>query len=276
MNNIDTLNSLNTVDNNLNNSTLRSRTRQLLYNNDLRLKRFLKYDPKNYIFLPDNFSTVRFIDKNSAVEAFSSKSLHSNMINFPKINSKIKFFIKMRGVLANVSTPMASALDNWSYDVPSTGLLMEDWFDQFFAYELISDICNGNEFWKNVQVYSWAWMIFEHMCKISNTNIYFLSEGDRLDPKSWGYNAEWIHRNFGDFGINHYIMAANNENFNLLCRSQTDVLITPSKDHAINWNATNGTALYFPEIDERSNRAPTEVANRLNILNVLGNLLATT
>ena len=260
-------------ENDVNNSTLKARTQQMLRNNDARLKRFLIYDPLNYLFLPENFNTSMYASKKAAEQSLLVQENKIKMLNVPAANSNIKIFIKMRGILANVSIPIARALDNWTYDVPSTGLLEGDWFDQFFAYELISDICNGKIFWNNVLAYPWAWVLFGHMCKISNTNIYFLSEGDRLDGSTWGYNAEWIHRNFGDFGINHYIMAANDENFNLLCHKQTDVLITSSKEHAINWNATNGTSLYFPEIDQRSERAAIEVSNRLNVLNVLGHLL---
>lgn len=259
--------------NDVNNSTLKARTQQMLHTNDMRLKRFLIYDSLNYLFLPENFNTSIYASKKAAEQSLCVYENKIKMLNVPPANKNIKIFIKMKGILANVSVPMAKALDNWYYDIPSTGLLSGNWFDQFFAYELISDICNGNEFWKNVKTYSWAWLLFEHMCKISNTNIYFLSEGDQLDVRSWGYNANWIHKNFGDFGINHYIMAANDKNFNLLCHTQTDVLITSSKEHAINWNATNGTSLYFPEIDERSTRAATEVSNRLNVLNVLGHLL---
>jgi hypothetical protein len=259
-------------DNNTNNSAMRLKMRQSLYMSDLNFKRFKEFNPLNYILLPENFASKKYNSKNAISEYLSRRDLYMNAAHVSPINSALRFYLKINGILANVSTPAAKLLDDWQYDIPQSGLLPDDWFEQFFAKELIHDICYGFDFWNVVNVYPWSWMIFERVCYASNSNVYFLSRGYTEDVEGWGGRVAWLYKHFGSFGVKRFFITAEPENMNMLCHNQNDILITTNYIHALSWKNIGGVSLYFPEIDVRYNDAAKEVANRLQVINILSNM----
>jgi hypothetical protein len=259
-------------ENNTNNGVMRLKMRQSLYSSDLRFKAFKTFSPLNYICLPDNFSSNMYIDKNDAMDFLSRPDKYMSISGLAAINNKLRFFVKINGVIANVSTPAAKFLDDWQYDVPQSGLLPDDWFEQFFAKELLHDICYGFDFWENVNTYPWSWLIFERVCYASNSNIYFLSRGYKEDVEGWSGRVAWLYKHFGSFGVKRFFITAELENMNMLCHDKHDILITTSRYHALAWSSLGGVGLYFPEIDVRYENAAKEVANRLQVLNILGHI----
>lgn len=259
-------------ENNTNNNAMRLKMRQSLYHSDLRLKMFNSFSPANYIYLPEDFSSQKYTTKNDAEDYLNRPDKYMNAAHSPAINSRLRFFVKVNGVLANVSTPAAKLLDDWQYDIPQTGLLPDDWFEQFFAKELLHDICYGFDFWDNVNIYPWSWLIFERVCYTSNSNIYFLSRGYKEDVEGWGGRVAWLYKHFGSFGVKRFFITAELENMNMLCHDKHDILITTSRYHAVAWRNIGGVGLYFPEIDVRYENAAKEVANRLQVLNILGHM----
>jgi hypothetical protein len=259
-------------DNNTNNSAMRLKMRQSLYTSDLNFKCFNEFNPLNYILLPGNFVSKKYPNKNDITEYLSRRDLYMPAAHISPINNSLRFYLKVNGILANVSTSAAKLLDDWQYDVPRTGLLPDDWFEQFFAKELIHDICYGFNFWNIVNVYPWSWMIFERACYASNSNVYFLSRGYKEDVEGWGGRVNWLYKHFGEFGVKRFFITAEPENMNMLCHNQNDILITTSYTHANSWKNIGGVGLYFPEIDVRYTDAAREVAHRLQVINILGHI----
>lgn len=197
----------------------------------------------------------------------------SNYIYYPPVNTHIpfqqspRFFFKLDGVLANFTTLAASYLDDLQIPHTDSGLFEESMLQKHFVPEVLFDICNGRDFWEQVPVYAWSWLLFERAFQLSKGDVYFMSRAYKEDPLSWGGKSAWVHKNFGVYGLDRTVLSLNFKNLCMLCNGRNDILVTAVWNEVIAWNNAGGSALYFQEIDVRWIGGPVEVAKRLSAMN---------
>lgn len=190
-------------------------------------------------------------------------------------SSSLRFFFCVDGVLANFTTHAASYMDDLKLPFPANGIFEESMLQNHFVPEVLYDICNGREFWENVPMYPWSWMMFERAYIMSKANVYFISKAYDADPGSWGGKAAWVHKNFGSYGVNRLVLSLDIANLCMLVDGKTDVLISPIKRNIDAWISKGGTGLYFQELDVRSSSCIEEVGRRLDAINEAANAVTT-
>jgi hypothetical protein len=174
-----------------------------------------------------------------------------------------RFFFTIDAVLANFTTLAAQYLDDLQLPYTNDGLFEENMLQKHFVPEVLFDICHGREFWENVPVYDWSWLMFEKAYALSSGDVHFVGKAYMADPGSWAGKAAWVHKNFGKYGVERLAMSLSTDNLVLLNNGRQDILVSCIKRDVELWNNAGGSALYFQELDVRSPKCAAEVANRL-------------
>lgn len=132
-----------------------------------------------------------------------------------------------------------------------------------FVPEVLFDVCNGQEFWESVPMYDWSWNLFECAYILSKGDVYFGSRAYKEDPASWAGKAAWVHKHFGQYGVDRLMLSLHAKNLAMVCNGKMDILVACDKENILLWNAAGGTGLYFPELDIRWVGCAGEIASRL-------------
>ena len=177
-------------------------------------------------------------------------------------------YLDLDGVLVDFTTSAAVLLDNMQIPRQEDGLIPESYIKKQVAREALFDICSGREFWENLPPYPWAWMLFEECFRLTQGNVYFTSLAYREDPLSWAGKAAWVHRHFGEYGLNR-LFQMTGSNKHMLCRGRQDIMIDDYLDNVCRWALAGGIGFHWREIDSRYGGAAEIVAKRFSKLQQL-------
>lgn len=186
-----------------------------------------------------------------------------------------RFFFKLDGVLANFTQHAALYMDDLKLPYNEDGMFEDNLLQNHFASEVLFDVCHGTKFWEDIPTYPWSWMLFERAMALTDSKVNFVSVAYIDDAESWGGKAAWLHRNFGDFGIERLVMSLSMQNLSMICCGANDILVTALMSDVETWNKAGGSALYFKEVDVRHPAGANEVAQRLASMSEVVSILKT-
>jgi hypothetical protein len=210
-----------------------------------------------------NSASIFYADKVADSDS-GSASLHN-----------IRFFFRVVGVLADFTSHAAKCMDNLVLPHPSDGIFEESMIQRHFVPEVLYDICSGEEFWREMPLYNWSFMLFQRAYMLSKGNVYFLGQANIIDSGSWSGKFNWCFKNFGKYGVDRLVLSIDAKNLSLVCSGKNDVLVTAIKSEAMLWNECGGTALHFPEIDPYYVGAADFVGARLNMMDDVAKYIKT-
>ena len=219
-----------------------------------------------------SFSSINLYFPSSS---FCNCTANTSVQCLPKQNS-VRFFFGLDGVLANFTTHAAMYLDNLKLPYPENGIFEESMLKKHFVPEVLFDVCSGSQFWEGIPPYPWAWNFFSRAYELSHGDIYFGSRAHKEDSASWDGKAAWVHKHFGQYGVDRLVLSLHARNLCMACNGKMDVLVAADLENVKMWNEMGGSALYFPELDIRWAGCAIEISHRLNAMDeIVSNLKST-
>ena len=169
-----------------------------------------------------------------------------------------RIFLDLEGVLMNFTSLAALSLDNLQFPLHESGLVQTP--HPVYTYttkEILYDICNGVNFYSQLEKYAWADLLYQELYMATGGNVFFIVRNNRFDRGTWSGKADWIWRWFGESGYNRTIMVSEglDSETNAFVNNwrETDILIDDTLDPAImNWCKRGGIGYHWKEIDPRA------------------------
>lgn len=189
-------------------------------------------------------------------------------------DSPIIIYIDVINIFADYTIRAAKSLNNYPVTIFDGTFIEQNSIEQNFDKSTLATIHNQRGFWLTMKPYFWHWnlidLFYRTSMKLSDSKVQYklLVSTDRYKNVNLTEMFFWIGRHFGTTIQNESIFLSD-KNRNELLPKKNHLIFDTSKERALDWYKSGGTAIWWPEIYRH---ADTQIVSniftkRLNLIN---------